>query len=84
MAKRFTRYEYEVTGAGDFPVDMLRYDCCWPCNGESAARLLLDRDEPRSTPRRTIRLRSVQPPTVERWASFQWHVDQRSIKGYIA
>ena len=29
----------EVTFMGSFPVDMLRYDSCWPARGEDASNI---------------------------------------------
>ena len=34
-----TRYEYIVTGRGEFPWDMLRYDRCWPMSSSDVAKL---------------------------------------------
>lgn len=68
-------YEFTVTGRGSFPYDMLRYDACWPANTESANMM----DEVHATPGerravKTLRLRSHNVPTPERWASFMWKV----------
>ena len=71
-------YEYFVTGRGDFPLDMLRFDACWPATGEDAARLdvsfLTMKREPRS-----IRMRSYRAPTVDRWSSFGWSVGTEKL-----
>lgn len=56
-----------VNGRGQFPVDMLRHDRCWPVN-TSDAMLLLGSDQ------RTLLMAGVQPPTKERWMSFGWVV----------
>jgi len=70
------KYEYFVSGRGDFPYDMLRYDNAWPATGEDAARLfyLDDRREVRS-----IRMRSYQRPTIDRWSSFGWSVGTQDL-----
>ncbi len=60
-------YEYYVTGSGDFPIDMLRFDQCWPADGEEAAKL-------GDLSRRSIRFQSHREPTVARWSSFVWSV----------
>lgn len=72
-----TKYEYFVTGRGDFPIDMLRYDGAWPASGEDAARLVLldDRRDLRS-----VRLRSYNAPTLARWMSFGWSVGTHSLQ----
>ena len=61
-----TRYEYIVTGRGAFPIDMLRYDMCWPCSSSDVAKMEAEH-EPRS-----IAMRSYSAPTIERWKSFGW------------
>jgi hypothetical protein len=62
------QFDFVVTGAGGFPFDMLHHDQCWPVTGDDAATLALAADsEPRS-----IRMRSYQTPTVERWSSLGW------------
>ncbi len=73
--------EYRVAGHGDFPVDMLRYDSCWPADGDSAFKLVLPlyeqtNDGQRNWLRKTrvLRLRSYSNPTDARWSSFGWMV----------
>lgn len=73
-------YEYTVEGRGDFPFDMLRYDCAWPAIGDSAAYLIVDQEERRMV--RKIRLRSIQRPTEGRWSSFGWTA--HSIKTFTS
>jgi hypothetical protein len=58
-------YEYVATGSGDFPLDMLSHDHCWPVD---AANLM-------SPEKRSLRMRSHQRPSIERWKSFGWSVD---------
>lgn len=67
MAKR---YRYTVQGGGTFPVDMLRYDSCYPCDTESALNMLSD------TGLRKVVVMSSEAPTVARWASFLWDVSK--------
>lgn len=65
------RYEYAVTGMGDFPVDMLCFDQCWPVTGDDAAKIV----EPASPAEpRSIRMRSHQRPEIDRWSNFGWSV----------
>ncbi len=68
-------YEYFVTGRGAFPFDMLRYDHCWPADGDAAASIGVtfeDGDHFRKP--RTIKLWSHREPTTARWSSFGWAV----------
>jgi hypothetical protein len=72
MAKKpITISTFVVEGSGEFPFDMLRYDSCWPQNGDSAAFM-----SKHYTERRKITLESVgiSTPSVNRWASFNWRV----------
>lgn len=66
------RYEYYVTGSGEFPTDMLRYDACWPASTDDALNLT-------ETKRRSIRLFSYTEPTVARWSSFLWAVGTQKL-----
>ena len=69
-------YTFTVEGSGNFPLDMLRYDCCYPVSSEDAAKLDSNPHEPACyRGRREIKLRmddSSHGPTVDRWASFNW------------
>ena len=70
-------YTYWVTGRGQFPFDMLRYDCAWPYDGEAAARM--DGGYGYGTPPTARKLRSIKmasnrEPTLGRWSSFNWSV----------
>lgn len=68
---------FTVAGRGRFPVDMLRYDECFPVNGDSAAAIGVTREEEgRSAPVRKVRLltRRASGYTAARWASFGWTV----------
>jgi hypothetical protein len=66
-------YEYWVTGWGEFPVDMLRHDSCWPATGEDAFRMVDHRDE------RSVKIRSYRFPTIGRWSSFSWSVGRERV-----
>lgn len=71
---------FTVTGAGLFPIDMLRFDMAWPASGEDAAKILgFDFGYPENQPRgerRSIRMGCAQydGPTIGRWSSFGWTV----------
>ncbi len=58
-----------VEGRGYFPLDMLRYDQCWPCSSEDV--LAMD-----VTEHRRIVMLSHGLPTVARWNSFGWKVEE--------
>ena len=85
MRERFTKteiraderpkavYDYIVTGRGEFPVDMLRYDGAWPANGEAADKLR-EHHSSQATGHRSVKLRSYREPTIGRWSSFGWSV----------
>lgn len=66
--------EFEVEGRGPFPLDMLRYDGCFPVRSEDASSIGLREPECYEAAR-TIRLRTVRPKlTPDRWRSFGWKV----------
>jgi hypothetical protein len=64
-------YRFTATGRGHFPVDMLRYDHCWPSYTEDA----VDMTNYDTKCDRIIRLISHSEPTPERWASFGWTIE---------
>ena len=68
-------YEYSVAGYGAFPLDMLRYDACYPATSEDAVEIGGSMYSRASQRLRTVRVRSVvKPATAERWQSFGWKV----------
>lgn len=79
---------FTVTGTGEFPFDMLRYDGCYPRH-ESEARRLGSSYARGNLPegRRVFELESRgRPnhwePTAARWQSFGWTVDQMSVESH--
>lgn len=72
--------EFKVTGKGEFPVDMLRYDCCFPSDEESSLRIVVDRSLNDYYLERTISLKIYsnrkldETITYRRWESFGWKV----------
>lgn len=56
-----------------FPVDMLRYDRCWPATTEDAVAMSNAQRRARPTTAR-VTLVSGEPPTEGRWRSFGWTV----------
>jgi hypothetical protein len=75
------RFTYYVSGTGEFPFDMLRYDCCWPATSDDAlAMASRSYDNPeRMRGLVSIRVRSFFPPTIARWSSFGWSVGTDDI-----
>ena len=74
------RYEYWVTGRGEFPIDMLRHDCAWPAdNGELINRYHYENDIEKRRQPRAIKMRSHQKPEVDRWRSFGWTVSEHDL-----
>jgi hypothetical protein len=63
-------FEYEVSGDGKFPFDMLRYGCAWPASEQESYKI-----DGRAA--RTVRLKGLSNPKgaiSQRWASFGWLV----------
>lgn len=83
---------FEVTGRIPFPLDMLRYDSCFPVRGEDAGMIerSFERAQRREVlaelPERCFRVRlehvgySPWLPTTGRWESFLWSVDSQTVK----
>lgn len=67
-------YTYWVTGTGDFPYDMLRYDGAWPVSSDDSYKLGWSYAD--SGHRRSVMLRSNKEPTIARWSSFTWSVSR--------
>lgn len=65
---------FKVTGNGQFPFDMLRYDACWPETTKDAILLQTPEDHVAFVELRTITLvtASKNAPTAKRWESFLW------------
>ncbi len=71
--------QFTVEGMGTFPIDMLRYDRCWPRTGADAAMV---QEEHRTAGGRATRhvdiVTHVRPgqswPTIDRWRSYGWLV----------
>lgn len=80
MAKKKVRCEFNVSGVVAFPIDMLRYDSCYPATEHDSGVIeAAMRHDPGI---KTVRLRMAingSRPTIERWLSFIWVVDVNSI-----
>lgn len=67
--------QFYVIGGGEFPLDMLRYDRCWPATSQDAATV--SAEVPR---RRVVCLQTNEARiTVRRWESFGWRVSADGI-----
>lgn len=68
-----------------FPMDMLRYDRCWPSTATDASQMTWDEGE-LPLERRTIALEFQhmnhfdQRPTAARWARFGWRVVEHKVQ----
>lgn len=78
MAKK--KVEFTVEGSDNFPLDMLRYDACYPVGSESIDGMLFSAN-PRLRSiyaedgrKFQVILRSEHEPTDGRWESFGWKV----------
>jgi hypothetical protein len=76
------RHRFQVTGFGSFPLDMLRYDGCYPATSEDAGLIqehldrnisMADRDKTPITLTH-INGQAKWAPTAGRWESFLWKV----------
>ncbi len=83
MPKKRKSVSFIVRGWGAFPLDMLRYDSCWP-KGPRDVEAMMDselvRDEKNARLERNVELTSESPysPNEKRWASFSWPVIAKS------
>ena len=67
-------HTFVVSGRGQFPLDMLRYDQCRPANGDDCAKLQSDVREQRQIKMVSWQPRRLWEPTAGRWGSFLWSV----------
>jgi hypothetical protein len=82
-------YNFEVEGRTQFPLDMLRYDACWPEGQEDVSKIhSLMETETRMQMRREgklparIRLCSnTMARTTARWNSVGWRVVGADVSG---
>lgn len=67
-------HEFTVEGHGEFPLDMLRYDRCWPKTEADDSRAM--ESSYLSSPVRRVTLVTISEgaPTVGRWESFGWRI----------
>ncbi len=73
MGTRRYAHTFVVEGKFSFPLDMLRYDACWPMTGDDVAKM-----DPEDRDRRAVTLCHIGArhwvPTTGRWSSFSWAV----------
>jgi len=69
--KKPRRYRITVEGSGVFPIDMLRYDQCWPRTEQDAAKASIDWA---GEMRQVDLLSDHHRQTPDRWASFTWKI----------
>lgn len=84
-----TSYLYTVTNEGrswfGFPIDMLRYDRCTPFQESDSTEIMLtfqaDIRHDRREANKPFRIEVVgtKKPTMLRWLSFGWKVDESTI-----
>jgi len=71
-------WKFEVESRHRFPLDMLRYDNCYPNNGDSVQAMYdsFDRvkNDDGSCGPYLVMMTAYSEPTVGRWQSFGWSV----------
>lgn len=69
------RSDYVVEGSGDFPIDMLRYDCAWPKTEGDSHSISHWRDvKPRRVTLSKYHVDTQPQIGAPRWLSFGWRV----------
>lgn len=61
------QHKYTVSGTGEFPFDMLRFESCWPNDKHDAANL-------GTRSYRRVTLLGPHAPDVKRWKAYGWIV----------
>lgn len=81
-ARKMYKFRTVVEGNGQFPLDMLRYDMCWPRTEADSAKC-----QPDWTPElRRVEVESFHDyaqwhPTEGRWSSFGWKIVEHKPLG---
>jgi hypothetical protein len=87
-----TMYQHRFTVAGTypFPLDMLRYDACYPAH-EPETAVMADTmnehyrgDSPVEITLVHLSTNKHWKPTAARWLSFQWHVLYHEVNRLVA
>lgn len=74
------RYTFTFKGHGPFPLDMLRYDSCWPKAGSDVKQIEWSLDWTEQRKERFVTLEADNEPTIERWKSFGWRLVQSEAR----
>jgi len=75
---QYTRYtRAQVSGNGVFPLDMLRYDSCWP-HGQLDAIALVSQGQRSVTVARWSHSKTNDGWNAARWQSFGWSLKKMS------
>ena len=64
-----------INGRGKFPIDMLRYDACWPYQSVDAS-IIQEADWGDTWSVRVIKAADTGSFTIARWASFNCRCDE--------
>jgi hypothetical protein len=71
---------FKLEGYDQFPLDMLRYDACWPMDQDSIAEMQASFDVRDRVERRKERkpfkvtINTIGVMTPARWSSFGWRI----------
>lgn len=77
---------FDVTGNSEFPMDMLRYDQCYPHTSDDASQITASFHDRKGPYKVTLVVASEfkggshVPITPARWSSFLWSVDPSSVR----
>lgn len=83
MSRRILGYRFTVEPIepGDsFPLDMLRYDSCWPSNQQSCIAISASLRAKGHEGDAVDLFSPAKPPTIDRWLTFGWAVRTNSIQ----
>ena len=79
--KKMWRHNFVVVGHGRFPIDMLRYDQCFPSSEYDSGQIA---ESVHHVGERTVTLSAYTSlknwqPEFERWKSFLWKVEKHEV-----
>ncbi len=74
---------FKVRGGSAFPLDMLRYDSCWPASQEDVAKISATLEASNEGPV-VVELEQASDArlTARRWESFLWRVVDEHDDGH--
>lgn len=67
-----TKQTFTVEGGGNFPLDMLRYDRCWPASQEDVWKISTNDLARRQVTLTRLVHNKNKLPAIDRWASYNW------------